>query len=51
MLVTPAFPRTAFRHRDDSLRERTFVIDGRESTGLDLAFYPQVAIFCAISRR
>jgi len=48
VLVTPAFPRTAFRHRDDSLRERTFVIDGREISGLDVAFYPQVAIFCGL---
>jgi len=48
VLVTPAFPRTAFHHRDDRLRERTFVIDGRETSGLDLAFYPQVAIFCGL---
>lgn len=48
VLVTPAFPRTAFRHRDDGLRQRVFVIDGRESSGLDLAFYPQIAIFCGL---
>jgi len=48
VLVTPAFPRTAFTHRTDPLRTRTYVIDGREISGLDVAFYPQVAIFCGL---
>jgi amidase len=48
VLVTPAFARTAFPHRDDPPQQRTVVIDGRTIPYLDLAFYPQVAIFCGL---
>ncbi len=48
VLVTPAFARTAFEHRDDPQQLRTIVIDGQEIAYNLLAFYPQVAIFCGL---
>ena len=48
VLVTPAFARTAFPHRDDPMPQRTFMIDGREIAGTLLTFYPQVAILCGL---
>jgi amidase len=48
VLVTPAFPTTAFPHRDDPQQQRTVVIEGRTIPYLQLVFYPQVAIFCGL---
>jgi amidase len=48
VLVTPAFSTTAFAHRDDPFDRRTATVDGRQISYLELAFYPQVAIFCGL---
>ncbi len=46
VLVTPAFPTTAFPHRAQS--GGTVVIDGREIAYLSQLFLPQVAILCGL---